>query len=87
MSSDEAKLNDPLCAATADAEEAANFAVHSSQTASHDKGRHVGPLNCSGRGGSEVVTLQVVGPDGKKSPLKTRLSDDVSTLRALIMQM
>ncbi len=34
-----------------------------------------------------TVTLHIVGPDGSKSPLKIKLSDDVSTLRALVTQM
>ncbi len=35
----------------------------------------------------EEVTLIVVSPTGNKDPLKIRLTDDVSTLRALVTQM
>ena len=35
----------------------------------------------------EDIVLQIAGPDGGKTPLKVRLSDDVATLRALITQM
>ena len=38
-------------------------------------------------GGVEDIVLQIAGPDGGKTPLKVRLSDDVATLRALITQM
>lgn len=34
-----------------------------------------------------TVTLHIVGPDGSKTPLQIKLSDDVSTLRALVTQM
>ena len=35
----------------------------------------------------EEVTLIIVSPTGNKDPLKIRLTDDVSTLRALVTQM
>ena len=37
--------------------------------------------------GPGEVTLQIVGPDGRKGDLKIRLTDDVATLRALVTQM
>lgn len=37
--------------------------------------------------GDGHVTLMIVGPDGSKSPLRIRLTDDVATLRALVTQM
>ena len=38
-------------------------------------------------GDSGTLTLMIVGPNGSKTPLKIRVSDDVSTLRALVTQM
>ncbi len=35
----------------------------------------------------EEVTLIIMSPTGNKDPLKIRLTDDVSTLRALVTQM
>jgi hypothetical protein len=39
------------------------------------------------RNGEPYITLSVLSPDGVKTPLKVKASDDVSTLRALITQM
>ena len=38
-------------------------------------------------GDDGTVTLFIVSPTGTKDPLKIRLTDDVSTLRALVTQM
>mmetsp|Transcript_38229 Transcript_38229/g.93939 ORF Transcript_38229/g.93939 Transcript_38229/m.93939 type:complete len:237 (+) Transcript_38229:157-867(+) len=41
----------------------------------------------SSRVGEPYIVVQVLSPDGVKTPLKVKASDDVSTLRALITQM
>jgi len=65
---------------------------HSSSSASGQESgarRSAAPAwqSLSSGSGDGHVTLIVVGPDGSKTPLTIRLTDDVATLRALVTQM
>ena len=87
---------DPLSAGTAERE--ADTASGSARGATHTPTGAQVPSRTATRpppawqavsaaGDDGTVTLFIVSPQGNKDPLKIRLTDDVSTLRALVTQM